>query len=184
MGSGPRFRDRALASGRHRWGGLVGPHLGGCSIAVALEDPAPVVGVLEGVEGAAEVFDGVEAPDPQQVLLETRMKRSAHPWPSGSRTKAGELSRPRTSSSCGKSKDTNWEPWSWRRRTPRATPALKAPKLWRVAWRSGSNTSMRVPHLASRPPASLDGPSDLRPGPPCCRASTSVAAAGNQDGRC
>jgi len=37
---------------------------------VALEDPALVVGVLEGVEGAAEVVDGVEAPDPQQVLLQ------------------------------------------------------------------------------------------------------------------
>ena len=37
---------------------------------MALEDPAPVVGVLEGMEGAAAVFDGVEAPDPQQVLLQ------------------------------------------------------------------------------------------------------------------
>jgi len=35
-----------------------------------LEDPTLVVGVLEGVEGAAEVVDGVEAPDPQQVLLQ------------------------------------------------------------------------------------------------------------------
>ena len=37
---------------------------------MALEDPVPVVLVLEGVEDAAEVLDGVEAPEPEQVLLE------------------------------------------------------------------------------------------------------------------
>ena len=48
----------------------MGADLGGRAIAVALEDPAPVVLVLEGVEGAAEVLDGVEAPEPEQVLLQ------------------------------------------------------------------------------------------------------------------
>ena len=37
---------------------------------MALEDPGPVVLVLEGLEGAAEVLDDVEAPEPEQVLLQ------------------------------------------------------------------------------------------------------------------
>ena len=49
---------------------LVGPNLGRCPIAVALEDPGPVVGVLEGVERLAQLLDGLEAADPEQVLLE------------------------------------------------------------------------------------------------------------------
>jgi hypothetical protein len=39
-------------------------------VAVALQDPALVVGVLERVQGPAQVLDGVEAPEPEQVLLE------------------------------------------------------------------------------------------------------------------
>jgi hypothetical protein len=37
---------------------------------VALDDPGVVVGVLEGVQGQAQVLDGGEAADPEQVLLE------------------------------------------------------------------------------------------------------------------
>ena len=37
---------------------------------MALEDPAPVVLVLEAVQGAAEIFDGVEVPEPEQVLFQ------------------------------------------------------------------------------------------------------------------
>ena len=37
---------------------------------MALEDPALVVGVLEGVQGLAEVFDGAEAALPEQVHLQ------------------------------------------------------------------------------------------------------------------
>jgi hypothetical protein len=37
---------------------------------VALDDPAVVVGVLEGVQGQAQVLDGGEAADPEQVFLE------------------------------------------------------------------------------------------------------------------
>lgn len=35
-----------------------------------LQDPAVVVGFFEGVEGVAKVLDGLEAPEPEQVLLE------------------------------------------------------------------------------------------------------------------
>jgi hypothetical protein len=37
---------------------------------VALDDPRPVVGVLEGEEREAELLDGVEAADPEEVLLQ------------------------------------------------------------------------------------------------------------------
>jgi hypothetical protein len=42
----------------------------GCLIAVALDDPALVVGLLERVEGQAQVLDGVEATHPKQILLQ------------------------------------------------------------------------------------------------------------------
>src|SRR5215218_8935943 len=57
-----------------------------------------------------------------------RMKRSAQPLPSGSRTKAGELSRPRKRASAWKSWLTYWLPWSWRsRRGSDGRPAGPAP---------------------------------------------------------
>jgi len=37
---------------------------------VAVEDPAPIVLVLERVQGPPQVLDGVEAPEPEQVLLQ------------------------------------------------------------------------------------------------------------------
>jgi hypothetical protein len=37
---------------------------------MALDDPGPVVGVLERVERLAQLLDGGEAADPQQVLLQ------------------------------------------------------------------------------------------------------------------
>src|SRR3954468_2026408 len=48
------------------------------------------------------------------------MNRSAQPLPSGSRTKAGELSMPRKRISAWKSWLTYWLPGSWGRRTPAA----------------------------------------------------------------
>jgi hypothetical protein len=66
---------------------------------MTLDDPGLVVGVLERVEGLAQLLDGGEALDPEQVLLSVRMNRSAQPLPSGSRTKAGELAMPRKASS-------------------------------------------------------------------------------------
>jgi hypothetical protein len=37
---------------------------------VALEDPGPVVRVLEGVERLAQLLDGLESADPEEVFLE------------------------------------------------------------------------------------------------------------------
>ena len=82
---------------------LIGADLGRRPVAVPLDDPGPVVGLLEGLERQAKLLDGLEAPHPQQVLLQRRMNRSAQPLPSGSRTKAGELSTPRKRIS----------PWKW-----------------------------------------------------------------------
>jgi hypothetical protein len=59
---------------------LLGPDLGGCPVAVPLDDPGPVVGLLEGEECQAQFLDGVEATDPQQVLLE-HPDGWVEPWP-------------------------------------------------------------------------------------------------------
>ena len=66
---------------------------------MALDDPGPVVGVLERVEGQAQVLDGLEAADPEQVLLQCPDEAFDAAIASGSRAKAGELSMPRKASS-------------------------------------------------------------------------------------
>src|SRR3954454_21371202 len=49
---------------------LIGADLGRRPVAVPLDDPGPVVGLLEGLERQAELLDGRERADPQQVLLQ------------------------------------------------------------------------------------------------------------------
>ena len=49
---------------------LIGADLGGRTVAVALDDPGPVVGVFEGVERLVQLLDRLEATHPEQVLLE------------------------------------------------------------------------------------------------------------------
>src|SRR5215212_5686616 len=66
------------------------------------------------------------------------MKRSAQPFPSGSRTKAGELAMPRKRISAWKSWLTYWLPWSWRSRRPAAMPLAKPLRHWRTACLTGS----------------------------------------------
>src|SRR3954463_9895689 len=80
-----------------------------------------------------------------------RMNRSAQPLPSGSRTKAGELSMPRKRISDWKWWLTYWLPWSWRSRRPAATSLAKAPKRSRTACLTGS----RAPQPAA--PAGAGG---------------------------
>src|SRR5215216_91978 len=63
------FRN-GLLSGHGQGRGLLGPDLGGCPVAVPLDDPGLVVGLPEGEECQAQLLDGVEAADPQQVLLQ------------------------------------------------------------------------------------------------------------------
>src|SRR4051812_2667225 len=48
---------------------LAAVNLGGCPVAVPLDDPGLVVGPLEGEQRQPQFLDGVEAADPQQVLL-------------------------------------------------------------------------------------------------------------------
>jgi hypothetical protein len=63
---------------------------------VALDEPSRVVSVAELEQRLAQFLDGVEDPDPESKFsFSVRMKRSAQPFPSGARTKAGELSMPR-----------------------------------------------------------------------------------------
>ncbi len=57
-----------------------------------------------------------------------RMKRPAQPFPSGERTKAGELVMPGKRRSFGKSSDMHWLPWSCRSARPRAMSLAHAPK--------------------------------------------------------
>ena len=82
---------------------LIGSDLGWSSVAVPLDDPGLVVGLLERDQGQAQLLDRVGA-GPQRFSFSTRMKRSAQPLPSG-RTKAGELARPR------KRMPTLWKWW-------------------------------------------------------------------------
>src|SRR3954454_21322428 len=49
---------------------LIGADLGRRPVAVPLDDPGPVVGLLEGLERQAKLLDGREVADPQQVLLQ------------------------------------------------------------------------------------------------------------------
>jgi hypothetical protein len=116
---------------------------------MALDDPGPVVGVLEDEEREAELLDGVEAAHPEQVLLERADEALDAAVASGSRTKAGELAMPRKASSRWSSSATNWLPWSWRSLRPPATPSPKAPQQARTAWRSGSSASKRVARRAA-----------------------------------
>src|SRR3954453_20142410 len=73
------------------------------------------------------------------------MNRSAQPLPSGSRTKAGELSMPRKRLSAWKSWLTYRLPWSWRSRRPAATSLPKEPWHLRTACLTGSSASKRFP---------------------------------------
>ena len=49
---------------------LIGSDLGWGSVAVPLDDPGLVVGLPERLERQAQLLDGVEAPDPEQVFLQ------------------------------------------------------------------------------------------------------------------
>ena len=49
---------------------LNGADLGRRPVAVPLDDPALVVGLLERDERQAQLLDGVETPDPEQVFLQ------------------------------------------------------------------------------------------------------------------
>ena len=63
-------RDTDLAlRGHERGTDLIGPELGQGPVAVPLDDPALVGAPLERAPRQAQLLDGVEAADPQQVLL-------------------------------------------------------------------------------------------------------------------
>src|SRR4029077_15629415 len=49
---------------------LVGSDLGGCFVAVPLDDPALVVGLPERLERQAQLLDRVEAANPQEVFFQ------------------------------------------------------------------------------------------------------------------
>ena len=49
---------------------LSAPDLGWCLVSVSFDDPGLVVGFLEAVERQAQLLDGLETPDPEQIFLE------------------------------------------------------------------------------------------------------------------
>src|SRR5690242_16022521 len=61
--------------------------------------------------------------------FKVRMKRSAQPFPSGARTKAGELSMPRNAISLWKWSDIYCEPWSCRTVRPCADVGREAAEV-------------------------------------------------------
>src|SRR3954453_23325135 len=98
------------------------------------------------------------------------MNRSAQPLPSGSRTKAGELSMPRKRTSAWKGWLTYWLPWSSRSRRPAATSLANAPRRSRTACLTGSSASKRsARRLAWTPTHSAErgaaGPNHRAPPP-------------------
>jgi len=74
---------------------------------VRFNQPVPVVARVEHQERETQLLDGVEGLYPEHCCFSVRMKRSAHPSPSGSRTNAGRDAMPRKASS------------SWKRSPPR-----------------------------------------------------------------
>src|SRR3954454_12252744 len=62
--------DTAVLSGHRHGRDLTGSDLSGRLVAVPLDDPGSVVGLLEGLERQAQLLDGREGADPQQVLLQ------------------------------------------------------------------------------------------------------------------
>ena len=85
-----------------------------------------------------------------------RMKRSATPLPSGSRTKLGELSMPKKATSCWTSSARELEPWSCRSRNPRATPSPIPPKRSRMpGWTTWRPPHGRAQRPSGRPPGFL-----------------------------
>jgi hypothetical protein len=57
--------------------------LRGRAVVVALEQPALVEGAAEAAHGGAQVLEGREALDPQDLFLEMPRKRSTQPLVSG-----------------------------------------------------------------------------------------------------
>jgi hypothetical protein len=144
------LRHRVAGSCRHGERRELGRSYGGGGlVAVALDDPGPVVGVLEGMERLAQLVDGGEAADPEQVLLERADEAFGTTIALGLATKAGEGSMPRKASSVWKSWATYWLPWSWRSFRPLAIPSAKAPKPARTPCRIGSRASKRVARRAA-----------------------------------
>ena len=56
--------------GHGHWANLIGADLSGRLVAVPLDDPALVVGLLERDECQAEFLDGREGAEPQQLFLQ------------------------------------------------------------------------------------------------------------------
>ena len=122
---------------------------GGWPEAVPLEEPGCVVGSAELDERLTELLDGVEGPNPEQVLLEGADEALGAAVAFWRADEGGELSMPRKASSCWKASDMYWLPWSWRTARPWATFLANAPKLCRTPWRIGSSASKRVARRAA-----------------------------------
>ena len=90
---------------------LVAPELGWGAVTVALDQPVLVVGRLELEQRQAEFLDGLEGPNPEQVLLQRPDEAlGPQPLPSGALTKAGDDAMPSQRISFWKSCDMYWLP--------------------------------------------------------------------------
>src|SRR3954469_23618509 len=98
---------------------MVLPDGGGRLEPLPFDQPACVVDLPKDEQRLTELLDGVERAHPEQVLLERADEAlgTAIPlaFPSGARTKAGELSMPRKASSFWKASDNlQVRDWPWR----------------------------------------------------------------------
>ena len=82
------------------------------AVSVALDDPFVVVGALELEDRLAEVLDGLEPPDPEQVLLERSAKALGAAVAFRCTDEGGRARRAEEAELVWKSPLMYWEPWS------------------------------------------------------------------------
>ena len=74
------------------------------------DEPDRVVDLPKAEQRLTELSTVSKVRTQSRFSFRVRMKRSAQPFPSGARTKAGELSMPRKASSFWKASDMYWLP--------------------------------------------------------------------------
>jgi hypothetical protein len=112
---------------------------------VPLDRPSRVVGLAELEQRQAELLDGVEGPDPEEILLEGADEAFGASIPLGRADGGGRAFDAEEAQLSLEGVGQYCEPWSCRTARPRATFRAKPPKWRRTPWRIGSSASKRVP---------------------------------------
>ena len=186
LGASATPRVRRLFTASYPTFGYTSSHLGGASVGVLLQHPLLVVCPCELEEGQASGVSSIVSKlrPHNRFSFSVRMKRSATPLPSGSRTKLGELSMPKNAISCWKSSAREFDPWSPTRcaRCPRSKkrsriyrdlpgfPGMR-PLVGPTTYTDRATALGRAPGPPIRGPPCVGGcPESAHPGPrnPAC----------------